>query len=178
MPVFLSLVLWEALARSTQLDRGRVLMAHWRRTELVVSSLLGMHSKSSEQLLTSMSWRRCVLPHGFSVFFHLKVSWQLISRVSFSAKCAVRCFVGVGECGQTTSSTELFLMKVVWCSSWGNQSFFASNWSILLWGHWKGREIDHSSLQNRHLPPRGEPFLCCQSVASEDGTRHRNRNMY
>ena len=117
MPVFLSLVLWEALARSTQLDRGRVLMAHWRRTELVVSTLLGMHSKSSEQLLTSMSWRRCVLPHGFSVFFHLKVSWQLISRVSLSATCAVTSwFEGVCECGQTTCSTELFVVKAVWCS--------------------------------------------------------------
>ena len=92
MPVFLSLVLWEALARSTQLDRGRVLMAHWRRTTPVALSLLGTRFKSRRR--TNGQWRasrdknssksggmsiksqdlqniddlKKVVPHGFSVF--------------------------------------------------------------------------------------------------------------
>ena len=54
----------------------------------------------------------------FLRFFHLKVSWQLISRVSLSATCAMSSwFVGVCECGQTTCSTELFVVKKAeWCS--------------------------------------------------------------
>ena len=35
-----------------------------------------------------------------------------------------------------------------------------------------------TKLISTSTPTGGEPFLCCQAVASQDGTRNRNRNMY
>ena len=197
MPIFLCLVLWSAHARSTHLDRGWVLMAvgtgrrWWFRVcwQCLPSETKGQwdckqyyclfsfwHEKGrafclKSQELQNIDDLKKVLASRFPL---LKVQWQLISRVSFSATCAVSSwFVRVSDniLNRAVCGEESRVM-----SSEGVPPT-APMGLILLWGDQEG-ESSHSPswcFPNWYLPPTGgEPFLCCQSVASQDRTCHWN----
>ena len=178
MPIFLCLVLWEAHASSIHLD-GSVWVcmavdAGWCRW-------LGVDWERVSNWPCAAKHRLFEEGAGLTVspfFFHLKVSWQLISRVSLSATCAVSLWFGGvlrvwsnnilirAVCGE---SSVMFIEGVpplpcrIFFVLWGRQEGESSNSPLRCLPDW-------------YLPPTGgEPFSVANPLQVRMALTTKNR---
>ena len=106
-----------------------------------------------------------------------KVRFSLDSAsISVSGKCAASSrFVGIASV--VRCQINIFIRAV--CAKESSVMFIEGVphclvWLFVLWGDW-GNETVCRSTTDRYLQPAGgKSFFYCQSVASHDGTHHRN----